>query len=81
MAKPMREISGALPSALTDAILTATEPLVLRGLVASWPLVKAGLRSQREGIAYQVIEPKAKTVRQVAYADNFAFRRSEPWTH
>lgn len=52
MAKPMREISGALPSALADAILTATEPLVLRGLVASWPLVKASLRSQREGIAY-----------------------------
>jgi hypothetical protein len=48
----MREISGALPSALTDAILTATEPLVLRGLVASWPLVKTSLRSQREGIAY-----------------------------
>lgn len=52
MAEPMREISGAAPAALTDAILTATEPLVLRGLVASWPLVKAGLRSQREGIAY-----------------------------
>ena len=52
MAKPMREISGATPGALTDAILTATEPLVLRGLVASWPLVKASLRSQREGIAY-----------------------------
>nr|WP_229481744.1 cupin-like domain-containing protein [Massilia sp. JS1662] len=48
----MREISGATPGALTDAILTATEPLVLRGLVASWPLVKASLRSQREGIAY-----------------------------
>jgi hypothetical protein len=36
---------------------------------------------EREGIAYQVIEPRAKTVRQAAYADNFAFRRSEPWTH
>jgi hypothetical protein len=52
MAKPVREISGATPGALTDAILTATEPLVLRGLVASWPLVKTSLRSQREGIAY-----------------------------
>lgn len=52
MAKPMREISGATPAALTDAVLTATEPLVLRGLVASWPLVQASLRSQREGIAY-----------------------------
>lgn len=36
---------------------------------------------EREGIAYQVIEPKPKVVRQAAYADNFAFRRSEPWTH
>ena len=36
---------------------------------------------EREGIAYQVIEPKAPARRQAAYADNFAFRRSEPWTH
>ena len=36
---------------------------------------------EREGIAYQVLEPKVKTVRQAAYADNFAFRRSDPWTH
>jgi hypothetical protein len=36
---------------------------------------------EREGIAYQVIEPKAPAHRQAAYADNFAFRRGEPWTH
>src|ERR1700721_4440852 len=36
---------------------------------------------EREGIAYQVIEPKARVPRQIAYADNFAFRRGEPWTH
>ena len=36
---------------------------------------------EREGIAYQVIEPKAPARRQAAYADNFAFRRSEPWSH
>ena len=37
---------------------------------------------EREGIAYEVIEPKAARVpRQIAYADNFAFRRGEPWTH
>jgi hypothetical protein len=36
---------------------------------------------EREGIAYQAIEPKAAACRQVAYADNFAFRRCEPWTH
>ena len=36
---------------------------------------------ERKGIPYQVIEPKDSKQRQVAYADNFAFRRGEPWTH
>ena len=36
---------------------------------------------ERMGIAYQVIEPRDSTQRQVAYADNFAFKRVEPWTH
>jgi NADH dehydrogenase ubiquinone Fe-S protein 4 len=36
---------------------------------------------ERKGIPYQVIEPKASAPRQIAYADNFAFRRGEPWTH
>ena len=35
----------------------------------------------RHGIPYQVIEPKEPARRQAAYADNFAFRRREPWTH
>jgi hypothetical protein len=36
---------------------------------------------ERKGIAYQVIEPKDSVRRPAAYADNFAFRRGEPWTH
>lgn len=36
---------------------------------------------EREGIPYQVIEPKQPARRQAAYSDNFAFRRAEPWTH
>jgi hypothetical protein len=36
---------------------------------------------EREGIPYQVLEPKESLHRQVAYSDNFAFRRGEPWTH
>lgn len=36
---------------------------------------------ERKGIAYQVIEPKESLPRQIAYADNFSFRRGEPWTH
>ena len=36
---------------------------------------------ERKGIPYQVIEPKDSARRPVAYADNFAFKRVEPWTH
>jgi hypothetical protein len=36
---------------------------------------------ERHGIPYQVIEAKEPARRPVAYADNFAFRRVEPWTH
>jgi hypothetical protein len=36
---------------------------------------------ERKGIAYQVIEPRESVRRPAAYADNFAFRRGEPWTH
>lgn len=36
---------------------------------------------ERKGIPYQVIEPQDQVRRVVAYADNFAFRRDEPWTH
>jgi hypothetical protein len=36
---------------------------------------------EREGIPYQVIEPKDPARRRAAYSDNFAFRRPEPWTH
>ena len=36
---------------------------------------------ERKGIPYQVIEPKESVRRPAAYADNFSFRRGEPWTH
>jgi len=36
---------------------------------------------ERRGIAYQVIEPAEASRRSAAYADNFSFRRAEPWTH
>ena len=36
---------------------------------------------ERKGIPYQVLEPKEPARRQAAYADNFSFRRREPWTH
>jgi hypothetical protein len=36
---------------------------------------------EREGIPYQVFEPKEPVRRSIAYADNFAFRRRGLWTH
>lgn len=43
-ASAMREVAGPL----TDAILQSTEPLVLRGLVAHWPVVLAARARQGE---------------------------------
>src|SRR4051812_37227376 len=52
MAEPIREVKGLKPAALTDAILTATAPLVLRGLAAEWPMVQAALRSDQAAADY-----------------------------
>lgn len=51
-ADKIREIDGAAPGALTDAVLTSTQPLVLRNLMAQWPMVQAGLQSMDAGDAY-----------------------------
>jgi hypothetical protein len=40
------------PQALPDTVLKATQPVVLRGLVASWPCVRAGLESPQAAAAY-----------------------------
>ena len=37
--------------------------------------------ARREGIAFELAEPKPRRPRPKAYADNFAFRRRELWTH
>jgi ETC complex I subunit conserved region len=36
---------------------------------------------ERHGIPYQVSETKARTRRGLSYADNFAFKRRDAWTH
>jgi hypothetical protein len=52
MPKAIREIAGVGHDELTDDILTSTRPLVLRGLAAAWPMVRASLASERGGDAY-----------------------------
>ena len=51
-AAPIRELSGLAPNVLDDALLTASEPVVLRGLASSWPMVGKARRSQQEAGAY-----------------------------
>ena len=48
----MREITGVDPRALPDDVLRSTQPLVLRGLIAGWPAVRAGLASPRAAVEY-----------------------------
>ena len=36
---------------------------------------------ERHGIPYQVFEAKTPARRTISYADNFAFKRRDPWTH
>jgi Cupin-like domain len=48
----VRELAGLDPQALPDAVLTATQPVVLRGLVAHWPVVRAALESAPAADAY-----------------------------
>jgi hypothetical protein len=37
--------------------------------------------AERHGIPYQVFEDKPAPRRVISYADNFAFKRRDPWTH
>ena len=37
--------------------------------------------AERNGIAYQVFEPKSRVIRPKAYADNFKYGRIGMWTH
>jgi hypothetical protein len=51
-AKKIPELTGVDPRALPDDALLSTQPVVLKGLVADWPLVRAGLESNQSAIAY-----------------------------
>ncbi len=45
IAKQVRTLTGLDPQALPDDVLRSTQPLVLKGLVSEWPVVKAAQQS------------------------------------
>ena len=50
----VNEVHGVPPDAVPDAILTSTEPVLLKGLVADWPFVKAGRESASAAADYML---------------------------
>jgi hypothetical protein len=52
IANAIEEIAGFDPQSLPDELLTRTQPAVLRGLVASWPVARAGRESAAATDAY-----------------------------
>jgi len=51
-ANAIRELAGVTPADLDATILALTEPLLLRGLVAHWPVVAAGRQSAQAALDY-----------------------------
>lgn len=52
IAPSVRELNAADTSAWRESVLGSAEPVVLRGLVAQWPLVRAGVQSMAAALAY-----------------------------
>ena len=50
--KPIREIHDLVPGRLPPDLLEAAQPVVLRGLVSQWPMVREALRSDRAAVDY-----------------------------
>jgi hypothetical protein len=50
--KKIKEIHDCKPDAIPEAIYTSSEPIVLRGLVKDWPIVKESLRSDEDAVEY-----------------------------
>jgi hypothetical protein len=48
---PVREVHGCDPANLPQEILTSTKPLILRGLVEDWPVVRSALSSPTEALS------------------------------
>jgi Cupin-like domain len=52
IADNLRELRDVDPQALPDELLTGAQPVVLRGLAAHWPLVRAARESPQAAAAY-----------------------------
>lgn len=51
-ARPIAERRGDGPGVLAEAVFATTEPVVLRGIAAHWPMVRAARRSMQDAVGY-----------------------------
>jgi len=50
--KKVKEITGCSPNSIPQELLLANEPIIFKGLVTNWPLVKAGQLSPTKAVDY-----------------------------
>lgn len=50
--KKVKVIQGCLPGQIPEEVFASPEPLILKGLAASWPIVQAGLESNADAAKY-----------------------------
>lgn len=50
--KSVRVIEGCSPGQIPEEVFASSEPLILKGLASSWPIVKAGLESNADTVKY-----------------------------
>ena len=48
----IEELTGCDPKAIPESVFSSTTPVVLRGLVESWPMVKASKQSAQKALEY-----------------------------
>ena len=48
----IKEFGGARADRIPDAVLSSTQPLVMRGLAADWPIVTAAKKSAADAASY-----------------------------
>ncbi|HSX50998.1 MAG TPA: cupin-like domain-containing protein [Cellvibrio sp.] len=52
VSKNVKVVQCCTPEKIPDEVYASAEPLILKGLVSSWPIVKAGLNSQADAEKY-----------------------------
>lgn len=65
----MREVYGVTHASLSDEILDATEPMILRSLVADWPAARAGASHQSADAYLRRFYRDATVVAMLGHAD------------